>query len=105
VNPLALYLTLWALVVFLLSAKSIKEMHHIYIGLVLVLFFRGWVQWTGVGLCLDDAVLEHAALGLTGKNFSVVAWLYGKTLWKLPFVRELNDWLNRKLGGPTAPVA
>lgn len=79
----------------------IAEWHHAHLGVALAVLglALGWpaLAWVGVGVLADDSV-QHAAqrwwLG-SKSRLSLLHWLYGKTLYRLAFVRRFNQWLDR----------
>ena len=78
----------------------IAEFHHAHIGVALAVlglaFGSPLVAWIGVAVLADDSI-QHAAqrwwLG-SSSRFSLLHWLYGKTLYRLAWVRRLNSFLD-----------
>jgi len=77
--------------------------HHAHIGVALWAIGTacGWpvLAWLGVGVLADDGV-QHAFQRWhdPASRYSLLHWIYGKTLYRLAWVRRLNQWLD---GGVT----
>jgi hypothetical protein len=87
-----------------------KGIHHGYLGLLLTLagfcliVFTGvplWLCWTviviGLAVFLDDAV-QHSRQRARPEYRSWLNRLYGRTLWRIPAVRRVNEWVDKLLG-------
>jgi hypothetical protein len=80
-----------------------SEWHHLYLGVVLIVvglvvrrrWPRAWKWVAGVGAYL---VLDDAAQHFLGWP-SPAKWLYGQTLWRLAWVRDVNVWLDDLFAG------
>jgi len=94
-----------ALAVYLLAVLwwlgKLRETHHGYYALPLLIAGTvmqwPWLQWVAIGLLLDDACEHTVQLANPDVHFSPLLWLYGATLYKVPWVRRLNAWLDRRL--------
>jgi multisubunit Na+/H+ antiporter MnhB subunit len=81
-----------------------REVHHEYIGLILLLIgiaLRSlWVASAGAALMVDDAI-QHAfqRWGGTSSRISLVHWLYGVTFYRWRLMQRLNAWLDEEADG------
>jgi len=76
----------------------INAWHHAHIGVALALLGLafGWpvLAWLGVGVLADDAVAHSVQRWLRPDFQGPLHRLYGLTLWRIPWVRRLNQWLD-----------
>ena len=100
-------LDMFLLLVFLMlgfsKTVSIREFHHGYLGdfLVVVSFLFGgiWLALVGFALRLDDTYQHFRQVVWSDSSFeSPVKKLYGKYLYPIPCVRQLQEWLDKKFG-------
>jgi hypothetical protein len=112
-------IALFLLLIFLLTAGEaailrtmylhadfrIGEMHHEYLGILLV--GAGWFVHGGLGaalmalgvlLMLDDTWQHWKQTWDSEPNYqSPLHWLFAVTLWQLGWVRRLSAWLDARL--------
>ncbi len=87
-----------------------RGFHHFYVGMILLLsgfllvVFTELFVWIGIALviignliCIDD-LLQHFIQKFNPEYRSPLNRFYGKTLWKIPAVRRVNEWVDRLLG-------
>ena len=77
----------------------LNEWHHAHLGVAVgcIGWAVGWpaLAWTGVGVLADDAV-QHAVQRWhdPASRYSLLHWLYGKTLYRIAWIRRLNSFLD-----------
>jgi hypothetical protein len=93
--------------------EQAKGYHHGFLGIAMMLSgFLGilftalplWLCWTviGIGLVvfLDD-VVQHSIQRSRPEYRSWLNRLYGRTLYRIPAVRMVNEWVDGLLGRKT----
>ena len=74
------------------------EIHHLYIGLVLVilgnLISSPFVGVVGDVLAVDDSIQHFVQAAFYPKFQSPIHWLYAKYLWPMKWIQNLTAFLN-----------
>lgn len=74
------------------------ELHHLYIGLVIValgnIIKSPVVIGIGDVLAVDDSIQHFVQAAFCPKFQSPLHWLYAKILWPMQWVKDLTAWLN-----------
>jgi len=74
------------------------EIHHLYIGLALVVlgtvFHSTFLAIVGDVLAVDDSVQHLIQVVANPKFQSPIHLLYATYLWPIPWVQALNKWVN-----------
>lgn len=79
----------------------IDEFHHSYLGPPLVIvgwWTSPWVMFVGVVLTADDTYQHWRQTWCAEPEYrSPLHRLFGATLWRLRWVRDLSKWLDQRL--------
>lgn len=87
--------------------SQFKGFHHMYIGWVLLLpgFLLIWSHlWLSIGLLvisfwlMVDDIYQHIRQLSEPDYHSPIHRFYGNYLWKVRWIRQLNQWMDQLLG-------
>lgn len=86
------------------------EAHHFYWGIIILLIFfilifveilPIWIIYSGFGIgiiLITDDAYQHIRQRKDKSYHSPIHILYGKYLWKIPWVQKLNKWVDKLFG-------